>query len=268
MKALEQLLAETLSSVINHSAYTVFSTWLPSDCHQYQKNPWKLEDQQRYMMKYEDSCLTSMKKSSDTCISSEQCLVSDEFIMKHIQEEIIQEENGEVMGLDPPITWMKQYENGRPKELILPISKSNPRSEIILDFMNWNITAQSESYKQTIEAVESIETPAVGFSKASGVGTTTQQTGITIKQNNFIIQAVINLLEELKTVKEDVKELRQEVRKGKAVAENEQFLEELNKKLEKLSIGGEKLHKPKGPYYVFKDPYRILKEEQEKQKTK
>ncbi|KAD2392920.1 hypothetical protein E3N88_39897 [Mikania micrantha] len=142
------------------------------------------------------------------------------------------------------------------------------RSEIILDFMNWNITAQSESYKQTIEAVESIETPAVGFSKASGMGTTTQQTGITIKQNNFIIQAVISLLEELKTVKEDIKELRQETRKGKAVAENEQFLEELNKKLEKLSIGGEKLHKPKGPYYVFKDPYRILKEEREKQKTK
>ncbi|KAD7116656.1 hypothetical protein E3N88_03924 [Mikania micrantha] len=75
------------------------------------------------MMKYEDSCLTSMKKSLDTCISSEQCLVSDEFITKQIQEEIIQEENGEVMGLDPPITWMKQYENGKPKELILPTSE-------------------------------------------------------------------------------------------------------------------------------------------------
>ncbi|KAD4180305.1 hypothetical protein E3N88_28896 [Mikania micrantha] len=106
-----------------HEGSLAYSTWLPSDCHQYQKNPWKLEDQQRYMTKYEDSCLTSMKKSLDTCISSEQCLVSDEFIMKHIQEEIIQEENGEVMGLDPPITWMKQYENGRPKELILPISE-------------------------------------------------------------------------------------------------------------------------------------------------
>ncbi|KAD4586086.1 hypothetical protein E3N88_23687 [Mikania micrantha] len=122
-KALAQLLTETLSSVINHSVYTAFSTWLPKDYHQCQRNQWKLEDQQRYMMKCEDSCLTSMKKSSDTCISSEQCLVSDEFIMKHIQEEIIQEENGEVMGLDPPITWTKQYENGMPKELILPISE-------------------------------------------------------------------------------------------------------------------------------------------------
>ncbi|KAD3066934.1 hypothetical protein E3N88_34814 [Mikania micrantha] len=295
-KALAQLLTETLSSVINHSVYTVFSTWLPKDYHQYQKNQWKSEDQQRYMMKCEDSCSISMKKSLDTCISLEQCSVLGESTMKPEQEEIMQEVNGEAMGLGPPTTWMKQYENGKPKELILTISKGwRPKqrwafratgyggplikgsstksrrsvtgSEILLDFMNWVITAQSESYKQTIEAVDSIEVPAVGFSKSSGVGTTTQQTGITIKQNNFIIQAITNLLEEVKSVKEDVKELRQEFQKGKASAiENEQLLEELNKKLETLTIGGEKLHKPKGPYYVFKDPYKILKEEQEKQK--
>ncbi|KAD5961184.1 hypothetical protein E3N88_12657 [Mikania micrantha] len=221
----------------------------------------------------EESCLTSMKKSLDTCISSEQCLVSDEFITKQVQEEIIQEENGEVMGSDPQITWMKQYENGRPKELILPNSRIKQRwayratgyggprlkikyyasvleggeyvthdvfPEIIIDK-----DTQTESYKQTIEAVEPIETPAVGFYKASGVGTTTQQIGIVIKQNNFIIQAITSLLEEIKTVKEDVKELRQEIQKGKApVVENEQLLEKLNKKLEKLSIGACLLDSP------------------------
>ncbi|KAD6796196.1 hypothetical protein E3N88_07092 [Mikania micrantha] len=122
-KALEQLLARTLSSVINHSVYTVFSTWLPKDYHQYQKNQWKSEDQQRYMMKCEDSCSISMKKSLDTCISLEQCSVLGESTMKPEQEEIMQEVNGEVMGSGPPITWMKQYENGKLKELVLPISK-------------------------------------------------------------------------------------------------------------------------------------------------
>ncbi|KAD5507478.1 hypothetical protein E3N88_15181 [Mikania micrantha] len=77
------------------------------------------------MMKYEDSCLISMKKSLDTCISSEQCSVLGESTMKPEQEEITQEENGEVMGSDPPTIWMKSYANGRPKGSILPNSKQN-----------------------------------------------------------------------------------------------------------------------------------------------
>ncbi|KAD6119865.1 hypothetical protein E3N88_11136 [Mikania micrantha] len=67
--------------------------------------------------------LKHWKKNKVTCkldIINPEMTIQDKPLK---QGEIIQEENGEVMGLDPLITWMKQYGNGKPKELILPTSE-------------------------------------------------------------------------------------------------------------------------------------------------
>lgn len=122
------------------------------------------------------------------------------------------------------------------------------------------------SYKKAVLATESIESPALGFIRpADYKGANTGQAAL-IKQNNTLIQLVVDLSEKVTSLSDNIKTLRDEVRqlqKGKEVVD---ITDDLISKLERLTLGQPepKPKEKKGTLRVFKDPFKILDEENAK----
>lgn len=127
-------------------------------------------------------------------------------------------------------------------------------------------TSQSSVYQEALQAVETLDPPAVGFLKSGGDSVTISQTKI-IKQNNLIIQFLVNISERLENCEECIKSLKATQEKGKAPATEEfsKNLEELTKQLEKVRVSEGIKPTPKAStLYVHRDPYKIFEEEKRK----
>nr|AOI28213.1 movement protein [Fig badnavirus 1]AOI28225.1 movement protein [Fig badnavirus 1] len=123
----------------------------------------------------------------------------------------------------------------------------------------------TNSYKEAIKATEEIESPAAGFVRPADFQGGTSAARVQIKQNNTLIQLLIQIAESLKDIREEQRVLKEEVRqlqKDKAAS----ITEELVERLQSLSLGvpEKKVAEKKGTFRVFKDPLRILEEEKEK----
>nr|BDT80143.1 P2 [Jujube associated badnavirus] len=128
---------------------------------------------------------------------------------------------------------------------------------------SWQATADKQTYKDAVTAIEAIEPPAVGFARPSEYRNTLAQLGAVTKQNNTILLIVTELTEKINLLQLQVQQLQQHVLKGKAPENLEASISELTTKLSKLKVEGTELTVPKkkGVLYVYKKPSNILEQE-------
>lgn len=136
--------------------------------------------------------------------------------------------------------------------------------------ISWTQTSQSSTYQEGLKALESYEPPAVGFVRPK-IDTLSVLAGKIVKQNNFIIQLLVNISERIENCEENIKSLKAAVEKGKAPA-TEDFsknLEHLTQQLDKIRVSeGVKPAPKESKIYVHKDPYKIFEEEKKNSERK
>lgn len=129
----------------------------------------------------------------------------------------------------------------------------------------YRFTEKSEVYKEALESVESIEPPAIGFSKPE-ITTGTNLNKI-VKQNNTIIQLLVKVAEDTQRTKEELGEVKRALTKLLDQGKSAEVLEDVVTRLENWKPGETSkplVEKKQNPFYVFEDPYKILKREKEK----
>lgn len=127
--------------------------------------------------------------------------------------------------------------------------------------MSYINTASTSAYKEALTATEQIEEPALGFVKPRDHNREGIQRSVTAvtKQNNTLIQLVVNLHEKINTLEEKIEKLRKEPLQSTGISAD------LITKLENLTIQErEKPKEPRGKRLVFKDPLEIIKAEKKK----
>lgn len=138
----------------------------------------------------------------------------------------------------------------------------------------WQQTENYPEYKETAEAVETLHPPAVGFLNPDAYGQTLPTLRALIKQNNFLIQAVIQQSAELQKIKEQIAHIDAGVRslraqKEKATPESlVQTIEGLSKKLEGVNLKetSKTVPEPVRSVAYFRDPKKILDEAKKRQR--
>lgn len=117
------------------------------------------------------------------------------------------------------------------------------------------MNSESPEYKRALQAVESLEPPALGFIKPAEfrAGLPTASAAIQ-KQNNTIIQLLLQLFEKVNSLQAEVRTLRKEPELP------EEILDQITSKFNKLSIT-EAPSEPRGKILVHKDPVKIFEEE-------
>lgn len=125
---------------------------------------------------------------------------------------------------------------------------------------NLSLTRVSSSYREVVQATESVESPGLGFAKPSEYQGAFSGNSAIIKQNNTQIQLLVQISESLKEIQSDLKTLLN--KSAKVNDDTTPLLEDLITKLNNLSLEPkEKVKEAKGRIRVFKDPYTILREE-------
>ena len=127
----------------------------------------------------------------------------------------------------------------------------------------------SSSYQEAIQVLETLESPAVGFTKPSdyqrGQGTHLK---VLIKQNITLLYLLVKQAQQLRDFEDKFEQLRRRVEAKKEVAPSElgDSISKLTEKLEQVSLFGKSLpaERKQGPIYVFKNPHNIFKEEYSK----
>lgn len=125
-----------------------------------------------------------------------------------------------------------------------------------------SFTSNSQEYLEALKATESIEPPAVGYTKPADYKGLASAIASVQKQNNTIIQLFTQLFTQLTALKAEVRSLRTETSTS---AQTDELLDKVIAKLGKLSIS-DKLPEKTGKLLVHKDPVIIYKEEREKLK--
>lgn len=125
-----------------------------------------------------------------------------------------------------------------------------------------SLTSNSQEYLEALKATESIEPPAVGYTKPADYKGLASAIASVQKQNNTIIQLFTQLFTQLTALKAEVRSLRTETSSS---AQTDELLDKVIAKLGKLSIS-DKLPEKTGKLLVHKDPVIIYKEEKEKLK--
>lgn len=125
-----------------------------------------------------------------------------------------------------------------------------------------SLTSNSQEYLEALKATESIEPPAVGYTKPADYKGLASAIASIQKQNNTIIQLFTQLFTQLTALKAEVRSLRTE---ASSSAQSEDLLDKVITKLGKLSIT-DKLPEKTGKLLVHKDPVIIYQEEKEKLK--
>ena len=117
----------------------------------------------------------------------------------------------------------------------------------------------TESYKEALKAIESIEPPSLGFLKTSDfLGTLSHQVAV-IKQHNVQIQLLVQIAENIKGIRTELQTIR-ELQQSKAT-QSQVVPDELITKLANLNLGpSERPKEAKGRILVFKDPIKIFQE--------
>lgn len=122
------------------------------------------------------------------------------------------------------------------------------------------LTSASPEYLEALRSTESIEPPAVGYTKPAEYKGLASAIASIQKQNNTIIQLFTQLFTQLAAVKGEVRSLRTE---GSSSKQSEELLDQVIAKLGKLAIA-EKLPEKTGKLLVHKDPVIIYLEEKDK----
>lgn len=124
-------------------------------------------------------------------------------------------------------------------------------------------TVASVYYREAVQTTESLEPPAVGFVKPGDYKGASSSTAI-IKQNNTIIQLLVQIANQLDNVERRVQALE-----GRKPGD---LTSDLVEKLEKLSVGPEatpsRRKEGNGLLRVFKDPKAILAEVQAREEAR
>ncbi|KAG6472668.1 hypothetical protein ZIOFF_070143 [Zingiber officinale] len=128
--------------------------------------------------------------------------------------------------------------------------------------MSYTLSKNTNSYKEAIGVVESLETPALGFIRPGDYSNTIANGTAIIKQNNLQLQLLTQIAEGIQEIRDDLKSvLDYQRRKGGTSI----LPDDLITKLSNLSLGPrERPKEPKGRLLVFKDPLKILRQEKEK----
>lgn len=121
-------------------------------------------------------------------------------------------------------------------------------------------TSSSKEYLEALRATESIEPPAVGYTRPAEYKGLASAIASVQKQNNTIIQLFTQLFTQLAEIQGQIQSLRTE---QSASAQSEQLLDQVITKLGKLSLS-EKLPEKAGKLLVNKDPVLIYQEEKAK----
>lgn len=120
-------------------------------------------------------------------------------------------------------------------------------------------TRSTESYKEALKAIESIDSPALGFLKPNDCPGTLSHQSAVIKQHNTQIQLLVQISEDIKGIRTELQIIR-ELQQAKA-APSQAIPEDLLTKLSNLNLGpSERPREPKGKILIFKDPVKILQE--------
>nr|AIK01823.1 ORF2 [Piper yellow mottle virus] len=128
--------------------------------------------------------------------------------------------------------------------------------------MSYINTSSTGAHTEALQATEHLEKPALGSIKPgddNGEGIQKSVTAVT-KQNNTLIQLVVDLHEKINNLEEKVEKLRKEP------LQNSGILPDLITKLENLTLR-EREKSPKevkGKRLVFRDPLDIIKSERKK----
>ena len=137
---------------------------------------------------------------------------------------------------------------------------------------DWRLTASSDDYKEALTATTSLGAPAAGFVKQEEVaGDRTAAINTIIKQNNLLIQLLVQTKQDLDDCKTTINEIQRKLAAQKEPeSQITDAISNLEANLKKLSLGETVKPKPrpKGPIYVFKDPLKILEEEKKKKESR
>nr|WEX32079.1 putative nucleic acid binding protein [Dioscorea bacilliform SN virus] len=118
-------------------------------------------------------------------------------------------------------------------------------------------TSKSVEYLKALQETESIEPPAVGYTRPAEYKGLASALASVQKQNNTLIQLFTQLFTQLTALQGEVRSLRTERSNS---AQTEQLLDQVITRLGKLSLS-EKLPEKTGKLLVYKDPYLIYQEE-------
>lgn len=128
--------------------------------------------------------------------------------------------------------------------------------------MSYINTISTSAYKEALQATEQLEEPALGFVKPRDHNREGIQKSVTAvtKQNNTLIQLVVDLHEKINTLEEKIERLRKEPPQSTGISAD------LVTKLENLTLQdqGKKPKETRGKRLVFKDPLEIIKAEKRK----
>lgn len=128
---------------------------------------------------------------------------------------------------------------------------------------------ESQSYLKALTTTESIEAPALGFSRPSDSKSTFEGQKTIIKQNNTLLALIISLHQQLQEVQEQLQSIKRQQQTAVATPstskELETSIEELTKRIGGLNLGTDPIiPKKKGSILVFKNPSDILRKERAK----
>nr|WEX32082.1 putative nucleic acid binding protein [Dioscorea bacilliform SN virus] len=121
-------------------------------------------------------------------------------------------------------------------------------------------TSKSVEYLKALEVTESIEPPAVGYTRPAEYKGLASALASVQKQNNTLIQLFTQLFTQLNTLQGEVRSLRTEQSNS---SKSDELLDQVITKLGKLSLS-EKLPEKTGKLLVHKDPVLIYQEEKDK----
>ncbi|GKF51423.1 hypothetical protein Tco_0147890, partial [Tanacetum coccineum] len=133
-----------------------------------------------------------------------------------------------------------------------------------------NLKATTE-YQEAIQAMEDIESPAVGFAKTYDYkGGLTNQVNVVIKQNNTLLYQASKQSQKLIGLEEKFNRLKQKVH---TIIENEiqpadlkDSISSLAKRPDNFSISGKlPVKRTDRKIHVFEDPNKIFKDQFEKE---
>lgn len=137
---------------------------------------------------------------------------------------------------------------------------------------SYRFTEKTSTYKEALEATETISPPAKGFIDPISIKQSLELSRENIKQTNTIIQLLVSISEEQNDIKTRLTSLEAELKTVKKATslptDISQSIHKLSEKLEKTHIGEPITRRvtQKGSFFVFKDPYSILEDERRKVK--
>ena len=132
---------------------------------------------------------------------------------------------------------------------------------------DWCFTSSSDDYKEALAATTSLGAPAVGFVRLDEVGDTKETIKTIIKQNNRLIQLLVQTKQDLDDCKTTINEIQRKLTTQKGPESHiTDAISNLEANLRTLSLGEPAKPKPhlKSSIYVFKDSLKILAEEKKK----